>query len=216
MQRVFLVIAFAFLVFTLWFGRSQWFSNLENQAKIGKDALFSESLDLSRVGNTTWNVPRGAWSFEEGETSLSLLLTKPHGLRSGGGNRSTIPLRLTVSARGVDKQGKSHDRLVQNWYFTTNEPFDPAAKLWSSFGGDEIEYGLAGVNIYPFETTQISVEVTTPDPSLSNENPRLKLVGKHDSAVYEVLPLLRLFRDLCLIISTGLVLILSYLVWRKS
>lgn len=215
-KRAFVVCAFAFLFFTLFFGMRQWFSDLENQAKIGESALFSEPLDLSRVGSTTWTVPRSGWLYEEGETRLSLVLTKSQGAQVGGGNRSSMPLRLKVSAKGIGEHGKSFDRLVQNWYFTTDKPFDPDAKLWSSFGGNEAEYGLAGVNVYPFETTSITVEVTNPDPSFANEKPRLKLVGKHDYAVYEIVPLLRVFKYLCFIVSVALVFILSYLVWRKN
>jgi hypothetical protein len=45
------------------------------------------------------------------------------------------------------------------------------------------EYGLGAVTIYPVEGTEISLDATTPDPSLGPCEPRLCLFGEHGPAI---------------------------------
>jgi len=89
-------------------------------------------------------------------------------------------------------------------------------RLCESFGRDEVEFCLGGVSIYPFEKTTVTVEVTSPDPSLAAFEPRLRLVGDHDYAVYEHLPFLRALRDTGLALSSTMVLVLAAIAWRGT
>ena len=214
-RRVLIIFGFVILLLNLWFGKKYWFYDLEKQASIGRDAVYSEPLDLSRTGTYTWAVPKAGWSFREGESKLSLLIANKAGLPEDRKSRSTLPLRIKVSAQGKGDHGEVFDRLVRNWYYTTDKPFDDAAKLWLSIGGSEIEYGLAGVCIYPFESTLVTIDVDAPDAKLSNGNTRLKLVGNYDYAVNEALPFLRAFKEVCFIVSIVMLVAISYLAWIR-
>lgn len=146
-------------------------------------------------------MPREGWAYQELEARLSLVLDCVRDLPNEVTQRSKIPLRVRIAAHGTTKSRGRYDRLIRNWYFTTDEPCSPGANLWSAFGFNEIEHGLAGVLIYPYEQTIVSIDVTTPDTSLSASRPRLKLVGEHDYAIYEHLPFLRTVRDVGLVLS---------------
>lgn len=213
-RRLLSVLAVAVIAFYLWIGRGQWFADLERQASIGSVPLYSDVLDVSRTGRTEWKIPREEWSYDKGVAKLSLVFSNVPGLPSESRDRSKVALRLKVSADGITEQGKSFDRLVRNWYFTTDEPFDPRASLWSSGGGSSIEYGLAGVILYPFESTLVTIDVTAADPSLSVGRPRLKLVGDYDYAAHEHLPFLRRLRDgglaVCLVLVIALAALASF------
>ncbi len=216
LRKIFSVSAIVFIFGYLWIGRGHWYSELERQAAVGDDPLYSEVLDLSQTGKTNWRIPKNGWSYTRGEAKLSLIFDKAPGLPPDARDRSKIALRLTVSSNGIDKHGISTDRLIRNWYYTTSEPFDPRAKLWSSGDSGTIEHGLAGIIIYPFEETIVTIDVTTPDGSLLIGKPRLKLVGEFDYAVYGVLPLLRFLRDAGLIVACILVLCLAYMSLRSK
>jgi hypothetical protein len=220
LRKLFCILAFVTICSYLWFGRSQWFDTLEENAKIGADALYSRPIDLSRPGEVEWALPLDQWSYREGETRLSLVLDRISGESPRLTSSTPINLRLRVSAdatptRGVDTSGP-YDRLIRNWYFTTDRPLDADSRLWSSWGDKQLELGLAGIMRYPFDQITVKLEILAPDSVLSGYNPRLKLVGAHDYAVYEHLPLLRLIRDGGLFTCAILLLGLTGLAWRTS
>jgi hypothetical protein len=213
-RKLFSMIALVIVAGYLLGGRGQWFADVERDARVGGEAVFSEQLDLSTSGTRVWNVPRDDWSFEEGEAQLSLVIDRVPGLSAEILNRNTLPLRMRVSAYGITESGEQFDRLIRNWYFKTDEPLGPDVRLWSFYSLDEVEHGLAGLLIYPYENTVVSIEIKNPDPMLEVGRPRLKLVGKYDYAVYEHLPILRLVRDGGLAISVMMLLGLVVLAWR--
>lgn len=210
-RRLLSVLAVVVVSIYLWIGRGEWIADLERQAQIGSKPLYSDVLDVSRIGRTVWKIPREEWLYREGEAKLSLLLSEDPALPIDAADRSRLALRLKISVAGISERGDSFDRLVRNWYYTTDEPFDPRARLWSSVGGSEIEHGLAGVILYPFEATVVTIDVTTADARLAQGRPRLKLVGDYDYAVYEHIPFLRLIRDGGLVICLSLVVALAIL-----
>lgn len=216
MRKIYLLVSYLLLTVYIIFSRSQWFQKYETMADTGNAAVFSGKIDLTHSGSIRWEVPRTEWSFQDGESMLSLVLDAPISGESTPSVHSKLPLRLAVSAEGIGKSGEPLDRLVRNWYFTTNEPFDDKAKLWSSFNQNGIEYGLGGVNIYPFERTVITLNIQTPDSDLMNRNPRLKIVGKHDYAVSEVLPLLRVVKNGCFALALGLLFVTFIVGWKHQ
>jgi len=214
MRKVYCLAAIVLIGAYLVVGRTFWFAELERQARIGSDPVFSPRLHLARPGQITWKVPRETWGYEQGDAKLSLVLDRVAGLPHSLADRSNLQLRLRVEAYAIPEGGARADRLTRNWYYTTDEPFSEEARLWSSFGGDEIEYGLAGLRVYPLETVFTVVTVTTADPILDKGNPRLKLVGEHDYAVFEHVPMLRALRDGGMVVSLLLLIGLVLLAWR--
>jgi hypothetical protein len=119
-----------------------------------------------------------------------------------------------VQAFAVPRGGSRVDRLIRNWYYTTDEPFSENVHLWSSGGASSIEHGLAGVRLYQFEDLFIVLTITSADPELDKGNPRLTLVGEHDYAVFEHLPFLRAVRDGGLVIAVVCLVGLVFLAWN--
>jgi len=213
-RKLFCVAGVLFIAAYLWVIGAGGFAEIERQAQIGRDALYSEPLDLSRAGATTWRVPRDRWSYGEGEAMLSLFMKAAPGASAFPPGREETALRLKVSAQGTSGSGSASDRLVRDWYYTSNEPYDPKVRMWSSFGGGEAEHGLALVTVQPEEQIAITIDVTTPDTALSSFQPRLKLVGKHDFAVYEALPLIKWIRYGGLAICAVFVAGFAWIAWR--
>ena len=200
------IAAFGWTAAFLLIGRGQWLSSLEHEAQVGRADL-STPIDLAKPGHFEWRVDREHWSYREGEAMLSLVLDRSDGPQE----RNTLPLRIKVAAWGRDNTGLRNDRLVHNWYYTTDEPFGKDARLWSTFGERTVEHGLAGVMIYPFEETIISLNIEKGDTTLTSAHPRLKLVGNHDYAVFDHLRTLELLRDAGLLISLAALGLLLYL-----
>ncbi len=213
-RRVFVVVGALLLVGLLIFTRATILAPLEKQVSLGRETLLSNPLDLASSHLITWDVPVERWRYREGEAKLSLLV-----------NRSAValcdvkansPLRVRVSAIGRLESGLQYDRFVRNWYYTTNEPLSPGAKLWESGTAERLEYGLGAIAIYPFERLRISLDVFTPAPQLAVCNPRLQLVPNIDYAIAEHLPLLRVARDTGLAVAWTIVAGLAWLAWGRS
>jgi hypothetical protein len=66
--------------------------------------------------------------------------------------------------------------------------------------GSVVELGLCGLNRYPFEDTYIVVDVLEPDTVLAMARPRLEIFPEHDYAVYEHVGMLRILRDIVLVL----------------
>jgi len=214
MKKTSTILAVLFIAFFLIMGRSQWFSEIMAQAEIGRHPLYSETMDLSKTGKFKWKVARDSWVYNEyrnGEAELSLVFDRNPEIPSEQYDKKTFPLELKVTAYAVTKDGVRINRLVENWYYKTDEPFSPESKMGSSWGRNKISYIIASVLFYSFEETFLEIDVLTPDPVLAKASPRLKLIGEHDYAIYGHLPMFYLIRDgglaLCLIL-------LAVLAWK--
>jgi hypothetical protein len=214
MRKTVCVLAIILVGTYLIVGRNFLFAELERQAEVGSHSVISPRLNLSKEGQFVWKVPREKWRYEEGDSQLSLLLDRSPGLPENSADRSTMGLRLKVEAYAVPQGGKRTDRLIRNWYYSTDEPFSPGARLWAAYGDKGIEYGLGGVRVYPSEDVYVVMNVTVPSPELQMANPRLKLVGEHDYAIFEHLPFLRAIRDVGLAVSLLLLVTIVSLAWR--
>lgn len=216
MGKFILITSYTILIIYVVFSWTQWFQRYETIAATANAAIFSDNIDLSRTGVIKWEIPRTAWSFKEGEAMLSLVLDTSKNVVPMPDSHSPFPVQMIVSAEGIGENGEPLDRLVRNWYFTTNEPFGSNAKLWSSFSSSSIEYGLGGVNIYPFEKTVVTLNVKTSNIDLMKLNPRLKIVGKHDYAIYEFMPLLHILKHACFVLAIGLLVVNFVLGWKHQ
>ena len=180
MRRVFSAIALLIVIAYLYALWSDWFTNVD-LSHVGKRPIFSEELDLRKAGPIVWAVPRENWIFRQGEAHLALSLNL-NTLREIPANRRQVDLRVKIRAEGRTAGGDWQDRLVRNWYFTTDEPFSLNSGLWESYGQGRYEFGLAGVQVVADEELRITIEVQVPDGQLMTGNPRLKLVAKYDYA----------------------------------
>ena len=215
-RQVLIVVAMTIAVGTTWLSRGYWLAAMERDARIGQEFILSDPIDVSHKGSFTWAIPRTTWPYSEGSASLELLCRRPAGGSRAIPHRGDLQLRIAVQAYGEPDSGGRYDRLIRNWYYKSDDPLAPDARLCESFGRDEVKFCLGGVSIYPLEKTTITVEVTSPDPSLLAWEPRLRLVGDHDYAVYEHLPFLRVVRDTGLALSSTMVLVLAALAWRST
>jgi len=214
-RRILCVIAAVFIAMYLFIGRGQWFSELERQAKIGTQKIYSSNVDLSKSDEFVWEIPRDSWAYEEGEAEFSLVLDRAPNIPTDAYSKDNMLLRVRVDAYAKLENGEQVDRLIKNWYFLTNEPFSPNAHLWESWGNKNIEYGLGGIYVYPFEKVYIKVSVLVPDTKLAKANPRIQLVGKHDYAIFEHITFLRLLRDSGLFLCLTFLLVLAAFAWKN-
>jgi hypothetical protein len=216
MRRVFCVLAPLLVAGYLYAQWSDWFTRVELWS-VGKRPLFSNHIDLRRPGPIEWRVPREEWSFQQGQAHLSLSLNL-NTLREIPAGRKQVELRVKVRAEGRVPRGDWQDRLVRDWYFTTDEPFSkPDLALWEKHGMGRLEYGLAGVQVVDGEELRITVDVQVPDGMLQTGSPRLKLVGEHDSAgIPYAMVILYVMRQGGFWLCLGLVVVLAVLAWRPA
>lgn len=153
--------------------------------------IIIENIKIDKEGNYIWKVPNGTWNSRKGEGRVSLVIDRDTQMRGKELDRAKRPLKLKIEVYSLKKNGTRIDRLIRNWYFTTDEPFSEAgSNLWSSGDHYAFEYGLAGILAYPRENVFIHLQVIHPDIELSMGNPRLKITGDYD---YATVPFVDLF-----------------------
>ncbi|MCF7817960.1 MAG: hypothetical protein K9M54_08765 [Kiritimatiellales bacterium] len=205
MKKTLIIIGTILLLGYLLFSRGMWFPSLEEEeVRIGSDRL-TKNIDISSPTTITWEIGRNDWSYV-GEVHVGLVVDKLPEIPREAYSKETMDLVVKVDAYATipvpfrGKKGLRPDRLINNWYFTTNTPLSPDSGLWESGGSTTREYGLCGVERYSQENTCIVVTIENADPVLAKANPRLEVVGEHDYAVSGHLQGMRIFRDTVLII----------------
>jgi hypothetical protein len=214
LRRVFVAAAVLVIGGYLLLSRPIWLAELERQVEIGRDPLYSDLIDLSRAQDFDWQIPTVPWSQWLTDARLSLEVDSA-GCKGAASDTGESVLRIKVQATGLPDSGGEYDRLVRNWYYQTDEPFEPGVRMWRSRSSNGDDYGLAGVITYPFEKLSVTLKVLTPDPRLASCRARMKLVGEHDYAVEHHLPPLRLLRDAGIGLSLVCLSYLGVLAWRR-
>lgn len=215
MKRFFCIVAFLLVALYLWAGWTDWFTRAARSSP-ARNPLFSDPIDLRRCSTVTWKVPKD-WTFREGKAHLSLALNVAM-LREIPRDRSQVELRVKVAAYGQEPNGNKADRLIKDWYFTTDEPFSKDGQsLWEQWGLGRAEFGLAGIEVRPDEEMVIELHVTVPDPQLALGNPRLKLVADQGPPAIPMNQLwLQLLHDGGFVLSLILLFGLLVLAWGKN
>jgi hypothetical protein len=73
-----------------------------------------------------------------------------------------------------------------------------------------VELGLCGLHRYPLEDTYLVVDILAPDAVLAMAKPRLEIFPEHDYAAYEHASILRIVRDVALVLLGLCVIGLAY------
>jgi hypothetical protein len=192
-----------------------WFTQVD-LAAVGRRPLYSDHVNLREKEMIVWDIPSGRWAGRGGRANLSLSLNL-HTLHEIPADRSSVALRAKVRAEGRLPGGEWQDRLIRNWYYTTDEPFSKGSALWESYGMGALEYGLAGILIEPDEELRITLDIQVPDEKLMLGHPRLKLVPDYDSVgVNTEWILISFVREGWFWLSVLLLLCLSVLAWRRD
>lgn len=182
-KKVLIVAAGLFLLLYLFVSGSLWLAGLEHQLRISKDSL-SKSIDLTHAQPVTWKIQGDEWKYT-GECRVALILDRMPDLPDKAYRKESMALKVRMDAYGVTYEptakgtvieGIRAPRLIRNWYFTTDMPLSPNARIWES-RGEFVELGLCGVQRYPWEDTYITFDIIQPDPALVKANPKLQIVG---------------------------------------
>jgi len=213
LSRISFLVAVIIIASYLWAGRSHWYSELEREAELGNNPLHSEPINIAQTGTAVWEVPFGDWEFREGEAHVALTFDRVPQIPRERYRKDEMSLKVRFGAYAVGGDGSRTNRRIRNWYFTTDDPLSPDARMWVSGG---TEYGLGGVWIYPFEELYLELEILEPDTVLGGANPRLKIFPKHDCAVLGHVGVLRLIRDGGLLVCGVLLLAMTVMYWRLS
>jgi hypothetical protein len=214
-RRVLVVAAAAIIALYVLATRPAWFDGLEREVEVGAAPIYSDVVDVSEAHEFIWRIPRVPWTHQRTESRLSMEVDW-RACRVTSSTPSATTLRVRVKALAHPESGGEFDRLVHNWYYRTDDPLAPDARMWRTFSAESTEYGLAGVLTYPWEDLSITLAIVNPDPQLSSCRPRLKLVGEHDYAVAHHLPQLRLLRDAGIALCMGCVLYLTAVGWKQG
>ena len=220
-KKAFVIIGAILLLLYLFVSRSLWFPDLERQVRIGKDWL-SKPIDLNRAQTITWKITGDDWKYT-GECRVALVLDRVSDLPAEAYRKESMALKLKPEAyaityepttKGTRIEGLRAPRLIRNWYFRTDLPLSPDARIWESWG-ETVELGLCGVQRYPWEDTYITVDIIQADPVFAKANPRLQIVGDYDYAVFEHITPIRIFRDAVLLVLGFCVISIAYVAVKK-
>lgn len=151
---------------------------IERRVRIKESPYYCNVLDVGKTGTFTWKISKNDWSYREGEAMISLIFQRSLVTYK---TKKEMSLKVKINAYTKVENDLKVNRLIKNWYYTTDEPFSSEARLWES-GGPEAEYGLGALNIYPFEDLFIEITILNPDTELAKAMPRLKIVGTVDLA----------------------------------
>jgi hypothetical protein len=155
LKKAFVVVGAVFLLLYLFASRSLWFPDLERQVRVGRDRL-TKDIDLSHAQTITWKIKGDDWKYT-GECRVALMLDRVSDLPPEAYRKESMALKLKTDAyavtyepttKGTTIEGIRAPRLIRNWYFTTDAPLSPDARIWESWG-EKVELGLCGVQRYP-------------------------------------------------------------------
>jgi hypothetical protein len=215
-SRFSIILAAVIIALYVFIGRTHWFSEAEHAFLTGTHPLYSDVLDLTSPSTFTWQVPRDGWISESGDAQISLVLERQPGDDASLFRPEHSPVHLRIGAFGLTRDQRRIDRLVQNWYYTSDEPISPGHRLGSSWGGERVEFILGAASLHHFEDLIIELEVLTGDGFLAEKRPRLKIVGEHDYAIMGHMSVLRLFRDGGILLIFLLLSIIVVIHWRTT
>lgn len=215
-KNIVVVLIAALLLGYLAYSRSLWFPELERQVAVGKDRL-SKPVDIEKSGKILWRIPEDQWKYT-GEVKVALLIDNAQSLPRAALRKESMALQVVMDASAVScepslsgmKEVLRANRLIRNWYYATNAPLSPKARIWESGGGGTVELGLCGVTRYPWEDTIIEMDILRPDPILGGANPRLVVYGDYDYAAEEHIGSLRAARDVILCLLACCIALLAY------
>ncbi|OGV63027.1 MAG: hypothetical protein A2283_14895 [Lentisphaerae bacterium RIFOXYA12_FULL_48_11] len=153
-KKIMIVLSATVLLAYLAYSRNLWFSELERQVAVGKDIL-SQPIDIEKPGKILWRITEDQWKYT-GEVKVGLLIDNNQTLPRDALRKESMALQVVLDANAVTYQPSTSgmkevlrvNRLIRNWYFTTNEPLSPNARIWESGNGSTVEFGLCGVNRY--------------------------------------------------------------------
>ncbi len=205
MKNILVLIGTFLILVYLLLSRDMWLSGAEEQVKVSKDRL-AKQIDINAPGTITWKINEDDWDYT-GEVRVALIVDNLEEIPREKYDKETMSLNLKIDSHAITyshtskgrKEVLRANRLIKNWYFTTDEPLSPAASIWRVGRGATLEYGLGGVQRYLGEDTYIEVSIENPDPILNKANPRLTVVGDHDYAVSSHIGSMRTARDIILI-----------------
>lgn len=215
-KNIVVVLGAALLLGYLAYSRSLWFPELEREVAMGRDTL-AKPVDLEKAGKILWRIPEDQWKHT-GEVKVALLIDNLQTLPRDALRKESMALQVVMDANAVTyepstsgmKEVLRANRLIRNWYYTTNEPLSPKARIWESGGGETVEFGLCGVCRYPWEDTIIEMDILRPDPILGEAHPRLIVYSDYDYAVDEHIGGLRTLRDVTLCLLACCIAVLAY------
>ena len=129
MRKHFCVIAFIFLTGDLWKNRGALFNEAEHQFRIGSNPAISPTLISFNTDTIAWTVPTETLMLREGEGTISLVCTASDDLLWDELRKVLSSSGLEIRATARMDDGTKVDRLVRNWYYTTDQPFSERRNL---------------------------------------------------------------------------------------
>lgn len=199
------VVVSIFICVYLFFCKTQCINLFEEHAKIAKNYRDSNFLNISIQNTFIWKIKKEDWQCQTDEMNVSIVFNRIGNVSAERYLKKNMQLKVKINAYSIVR-GKKVNRLVQNWYYFSDEPFSEGTNYCEIWGKDTIEYGLGQVNRYDFEDTIIELSILQPDLVLSKANPKLRIVGKYDYAVLEHAPLI------CKIWQYGLIIVILMLI----
>jgi len=123
-KRVFVIVGALLLLGYLFLSRSLWFSELESQAKVGRDRL-SKPIDLTHANTVAWKISGDDWKYT-GEFKVGLVLDRLSDVPPEAYRKESMALKIKVDAYAITYkptvfktriEGFRAPRLIRNWYY---------------------------------------------------------------------------------------------------
>lgn len=183
-QKITITISLIVIFFYLLFSYPHIFSEIEEDIDVGEDSYFSKTLDLKGKNTFVWKIEESQWERKTGEAELFIRFERDIDKEVIENYRkSDMELSLEINAYAIGEDDQKNSRLVKNWYYK-DLPLSEDSAMCSIWASDYVEHCLGIVWLYPYEDLYIEVTVINEDSYLSNTNPKLRIVGKHDYAVF--------------------------------
>lgn len=215
MRRILVVLASIILLGYVLISREKWFSDLERHVTISRNPYYSQEIDLRRTNVFAWEINRNVWGYVEGPANILLAFEQTENMRGKDYWNKDFDLKVKIDAYAITENNIKAQRLIQNYFFPTDEPMSKETKIWAGWGDRDMEYLVGQVMRFPKEDLYIKLTILSPDPVLANANPRLKIVGDYDSAVIGHLMMLKLGRDIGILVCLLSLGVPAVQAWRS-
>jgi len=191
-----------------------WLMGFDKHLEIRDNPYYSQNVDLSKEHVFTWKIESNVCNYNKGIAKVLLVFERTPEMTGNNYWNKDFALKVKINAYAVTENNINAPRLIQNFFYPTDEPMSNETKLWSGWSDQRMEYLLGLVTRFPKEDLYIDLTILSPDFVLAKANPRLKIVGNYDDAAIGHLFTIWLICDIAIILCLFSLGFLAIQAWR--
>lgn len=216
MKKFLIILSATIISSTLFWSGSFLFSGLDRHYKIMKNAFQSATIDLGQKHVFKWKIAETDWPSNYGFFNLFLEFKRTPEIEEKDLWEKNFDLKVRIAAYAITRNNIRTPRLIENFFFPTDEPIRNKSNLWAGWSDEKMELLIGKIMRFPKEELFIELTIQQPDEVLKKAAPMLKLIGDYDPAAIGYIPIFRLLRAIVIFVCILGLLFITFHALKKT